>query len=92
MAARSRLWCKHGHTWRLTTNLLMGLPRTDGGMPRLLIRACLKCPLAEAMHVLSWPGKIGLTNYEHWACYEKGGDWIANDVIYDGLKEKASWI
>ena len=92
MAARSRLWCKHGHTWRLTTNLLMGLPRTDGGRPRLLVRACMRCPLAEAMHVLSWPGKIGLMAYEHWSVEEKKGGWEENTALWDKLTERKSYI
>jgi hypothetical protein len=52
----------------------------------------MRCPLAEAMHVISWPGKIGLTNYEHWSVEEKKGGWEENTALWDKFKEAVSWI
>lgn len=93
MRQRQASWCSiNQHDWHFTTTLAMGLPRTDGAVPTLLIRACTRCPLAESMHILarSRPAMSVLRDYEHWSVEEKLPGWNENLAIWNKDTERRS--
>jgi hypothetical protein len=93
MAVRPRSWCKPGqHHWKITTDLLMALPRPDGDKPILVVRACQRCPLAESMHAIQWPKKIGLRAYEFWSTQDRGKDWQENTALWNKFTEAKSFL
>lgn len=58
----------HIHHFHLTTNMAMGVPDEAGWVPKLVIRACRTCLLAEALHgkELGGNGEHSLHTWEAW--------------------------
>jgi hypothetical protein len=70
---------------------MLHLPQADGTR-ELLIRACTRCPLAEALHVRHRGGDGRLETHEHWWVEEVLPGWFDTRVLWDQQQEARAWI